>query len=159
MNRISIRRFLATASTLAIIALLGVLPGWAEANRVTFPEDLDALVHYTTVVRGEVTEHILTTPEAIAAAKAGEPIPPGTHFVLVDYRDDEVFRYFVMEKGDSWGQDYDDVRRTGDWQFQWFLPDQSINMDENTERCQACHRGRAENEYLYTFSDMLSFEQ
>ncbi|WP_011583216.1 MULTISPECIES: cytochrome P460 family protein [Chelativorans] len=127
--------------------------GWqvqAETTRVEFP-DLEALVHYTTVRRGNVTEHIMTTPEAIEAVKAGEPIPNGTQFVLVDYRDDmELYRYFVMEKGEGWGEDYEAGRRTGDWQFQWFWPDQSINMDENTARCQACHSRQASADYLFT---------
>ena len=122
----------------------------AEPTRATFPANLDKLVHYTTVKRGEVTEHIMTTPEAIAAIKGGQPVPNGTHFVLVDYRDGQVFRYFVMEKGAGWGQDYEEDRRTGDWQFQWFKPDLTINEAENTARCQSCHQSQADSEYLYT---------
>jgi len=127
--------------------------GWqvnAESNRVRFPENLDQLVHYTTVKRGNVTEHILTTREAIDAVKDRQPIPDGTHFVLVDYREGAVHRYFVMQKGDGWGADYDTRRRTGDWQFQWFNPDKTINMNENTARCQSCHQGQEDSEYLYT---------
>ncbi|MGE3365382.1 MAG: hypothetical protein AB7I34_18255 [Rhizobiaceae bacterium] len=51
--------------------------GWqvhAETNRVEFP-DLDELVHYTTVRRGDVMEHIMTTPAAMEAVKNGQPIP------------------------------------------------------------------------------------
>jgi Cytochrome P460 len=129
----------------------------AEGNRVAFP-NLEQLVHYTTVRRGNVTEHMLTTQDAIAAVKAGQPIPNGSHVVLVDYREGEVFRYFVMQKGNGWGGDYDDRRRTGDWQFQWFKPDRSINMSENTARCQSCHQARADNEYLYTFDQMKVFD-
>jgi hypothetical protein len=129
-----------------------LLAGWqalAEANRVKFPE-LDQLVHYTTVERGNVTEHILTTREAIEAVKSRQPIPNGTHFVLADHRDGKIYRYFVMEKGDGFGADYDDRRRTDNWQFQWFWPDKSVNMSENTARCQSCHRSQAGAEYLYT---------
>jgi len=122
----------------------------AETNRVAFPENLEALVHYTTVRRGNVTEHIMTTPEALEAVKDGRPIPAGTHFVLVDYRDGELYRYFVMEKGEGFGADYEEPRRTGDWQFQWFWPDRSVNMDENTARCQSCHSSQEDSEYLYT---------
>ena len=121
-----------------LVAGAGFVAGWqvlAETNRVAFPQDLDRLVHYTTVRRGNVTEHILTTPEAMDAVRAGRPIPFGTHFVLADYRDGEIYRYFVMQKGEDWGADYDDDRRTADWQFQWFWPDRSVNMDENTARC------------------------
>lgn len=48
--------------------------GWqvhAETNRVKFPENLDRLVHYTTVRRGNVTEHIMTTLEVMEAVKSG----------------------------------------------------------------------------------------
>lgn len=129
-----------------------LLAGWqvhAEANRVKFPE-LDQLVHYTTVKRGNVTEHILTTREAMNAVRNGQPIPNGTHVVLADHRDGKIYRYFVMEKGDGFGADYDDRRRTDNWQFQWFWPDKSVNMSENTARCQSCHRSQAGSEYLYT---------
>jgi len=130
-----------------------LLVGWqvhAETNRVKFPENLDQLVHYTTVKRGNVTEHILTTREAMEAVKNGQPIPDGTHFVLADHRDGKIYRYFVMQKGGDFGADYDDRRRTGDWQFQWFWPDKTVNMNENTARCQSCHRSQATSEYLYT---------
>jgi hypothetical protein len=140
----------ATVAALAASAI--VLVGWqvnAETNRVTFPE-LDRLVHYTTVKRGNVTEHIMTTREAIAAVKSGQPIPDGTHFVLADHRDGKIYRYFVMEKGGGFGADYDDRRRTGNWQFQWFWPDKTVNMSENTNRCQSCHRSQESSEYLYT---------
>lgn len=129
----------------------------AEPTRATMP-DLTKLVHYTTVNRGEVTEHIMTTREAIEAVKAGQPIPNGTHVALVDYRDGKVFRTFIMEKGENWGQDYDESRRTADWQFQWFKPDGTINEAENTARCQSCHTSRADRDFLYTFNDMRRFE-
>jgi hypothetical protein len=135
------------------------LAGWqvrAETNRVTFPE-LDKLVHYTTVKRGNVVEHIMTTREAIAAVKNGQPIPEGTHFVLVDHRDGKLYRYFVMEKGSGFGADYDDRRRTGNWQFQWFWPDKTVNMSENTNRCQSCHRSQESSEYLYTGNRIRRF--
>lgn len=145
----------------AVLAGLTVmLVGWhadAEPNRTTIP-DIDKLIHYTTVTRGEVTEHLMTTPEAIEAVKSGQPVPAGSHVVLVDYRDGKVFRYFVMEKGLDWGADYDEQRRTGDWQFQWFKPDKTINMAENTARCQSCHRSRADRDFLYSFNEMRRFE-
>jgi hypothetical protein len=72
------------------------------------------------------------------------------HFVLVDYREGKLYRYFVMENGDGWGADYDARRRTADWQFQWFWPDKSINTSENTARCQSCHQSQQGSYYLFT---------
>ena len=108
---------------LLIIPVFGgaLFAGWqvhAESTRVVFPENIDQLVHYTTVTRGEVTEHMLTSREAIEAVKNGRPVPTGTHVVLADYRDGKIHRYFVMQKGEGWGADFEPRRRTGDWQFQ-----------------------------------------
>ena len=138
------------ASALLVAAAL-VAPGArAEPNRVQLPATLAGFVHYTTVTRGEVTEHIMTTAAAIEAIKAGKPVPAGTHFLLVDYRDGKLYRTFVMEKGEGFGAEYDGRRRTGEWQFQWFWPDRTVNMAENTARCQSCHRSQASADYLYT---------
>ncbi len=126
------------------------LQAHAETNRVQLPPSFDGFVHYTTVRRGNVTEHIMTTPEAIEAVRSGRPIPSGTQFLLVDYREGKLYRTFVMQKGEGWGADYDDSRRTGDWQFQWFWADGSVNMNENTARCQSCHSGQSRSEYLFT---------
>lgn len=128
----------------------------AEANRVTFPK-LDDQVHYTTVKRGNVTEHISTTREAIEAIQKGQPVPDGTHFVLADYRDEKIYRYFVMEKRPGWGADFDERRRTGDWQFQWFWPDRKVNLAENTARCMSCHSGQKDREYLFTAGRLSEF--
>lgn len=151
-----IRAFILSALPAVLVLVVG-LQVHAEPTRATMP-NIENLVHYTTVARGEVTEHIMTTREAIEAVKRGDPIPNGTHVALVDYRDGQVFRYFIMEKGEGFGQDYDESRRTGDWQFQWFKPDGSINEAENTARCQRCHMSRADREFLFTFNDMRRFE-
>lgn len=149
----------AAFNALALCAMtFAALPAGSEPNRVTFPSNLDRLIHYTTVKRGNVTEHLLTSQEAIDAIKLGKPAPAGTHVVLVDYRDSKVFRYFVMEKRDGWGADYDVQRRTGDWQFQAFKPDKTLNLSENSARCQSCHQGRADEQHLFTFNDMKRFK-
>ncbi|CDZ31889.1 Hypothetical protein NGAL_HAMBI1145_06570 [Neorhizobium galegae bv. officinalis] len=144
---------------IASVALLGAVvfiadgegprPARAAANAVTFPP-LDALVHYTTVNRGSTREHMLTSRAALDAIKAGQPVPVGTHMVLVDYQSDVLHRYLVSQKTGS-GVD--------DWQFQWFWPDQSVKADENVAQCYSCHqRSRRDRQFMFTFSDALSFE-
>jgi hypothetical protein len=152
------RRLLNRLAVLAAGAIpLYGLQAQAESNRVKFPEDLEQFVHYMTVKRGNVTEHISTTREAIDAVKKGQPIPNGTRFVLADYRDEKIHRYFVMEKGEGWGEHYDERRRSGDWQFQWYWPDKRINMQENTARCASCHQSQAKREHLFTASRISDF--
>lgn len=147
---------LATLAAGAVSVLTWQTQADAEANRVTFPK-LDELVHYTTVRRGDVTEHISTTREAIAAIQKGQPVPNGTHFLLADYRDEKIYRYFVMEKGPGWGVDFEERRRTGDWHFQWYWPDRKINLQENTARCMSCHSSQKSQDYLFTSRRLSEF--
>lgn len=151
------RAVIALTGAVSMIGATAIL-AHAEPNRVVFPADLDTLVHYSTVRRGPSTEHIMTTQAALDAMKAGKPTPDGTRFVLVDNRGGAPYRIFVMQKGAGFGTEYDERRRTADWQFQWFWPDKSVNMQENTARCQACHQSRAENEYIFTFNQLKAFD-
>jgi hypothetical protein len=121
----------------------------AETNAVTFPP-LDQLEHYTTVRRGVTREHMLTSRAALDAIQAGQPVPTGTHVVLVDYQSDVLHRYLVAQKV---GEGIDD------WQYQWFWPDRSVKADENTAQCYSCHqRSRRERQFMFTFTDALSFK-
>ncbi len=135
--------------SLATLILLGGESGSAraEANAVTFPP-IEEFEHYTTVERGASTEHMMTSREALAALKAGTSVPVGTHMVLVDYREGKVFRYFVSQKIGV-GAD--------EWAFQWFHPDRSIKVDENTARCFSCHRSRADSQFMFTLPEAQAF--
>ncbi|KQY12490.1 hypothetical protein ASE23_28090 [Rhizobium sp. Root73] len=118
----------------------------AASNSVTFPP-LDQLEHYTTVRRGITREHMLTSPEALAALKAGQPVPTGTHMVLVDFQSDVLTRYLVGQKiGDG----------TDQWEYQWFWPDQTVKADENVARCYSCHRSKQSEHFMFTFDGAIS---
>lgn len=148
------------AAFAAVAVSTAMIVAWqvhAETNRVKFPDNLDSLVHYTGRERGNSVTHIKTTQSVIDLIKAGKPVPDGSQFVLIDYRDGKLYRYFVMEKGANWGADYDEGRRTGDWQFQWFWADRSVNMAENTNRCQSCHQGASDSDFLFTHSEVQAF--
>jgi len=123
----------------------GLAPARADANAVSFPS-LEELEHYTTVERGVTREHMLTSPEALAAIKAGQSVPVGTHVVLVDYQSGELHRYLVSQKMGS---------GPGDWQYQWFWPDKSIKADENTARCYSCHSTQQDRSFMFTFNDAV----
>ncbi len=149
-------RILATLVVSSGVALIGWKAS-AEPNRVTFPADFDKGVHYTTVVRGSVREEMFASRETIDLVKAGKPIPDGAHVTLVIYRNGALADYFIMQKGQGWGADYDNQRRTGDWQFQRYFPDRTIQASHDSARCQSCHQGRASSEYLYTMDAMKAF--
>lgn len=127
----------------------GPMSAWAEPNAVTFPP-LGQLEHYTTVRRGVTREHMLTNQSALAALQAGQPVPTGSHVVLVDYQSDVLERYLVAQKtGDG----------IDEWAYQWFWPNQTIKVDEKVRQCYACHqRSRREQSYMFTLDDALSFK-
>jgi hypothetical protein len=153
----SARRFWLVSAVGAVTLAVAVIPfldrlapteAFAEVNAVTFPA-LDQLEHYTTVRRGVTREHMLTSRSALDAIAAGQQVPNGTHVVLVDYQSDELHRYLVAQKmGDG----------DEDWQYQWFWPNQTIKADENTAQCYSCHRSRQDRQFMFTFTDALSFK-
>lgn len=128
---------------------------WAnDSDRVAFPQNYKSGVHYTTVERGNIREEIYASAGAIAAAKQGLPLPSGTVITMEDYRDGHLYRYVVMEKRDGWGQRHSEESRNGDWEFQSFQPDLTVNRSENVVRCMACHKGQEKNDFVFTLSRM-----
>ena len=137
----------------AVLAGLAMKAG-AGSDLVSFPEQFAKGVKYATVERGNIKEDIFTSAEAIAAVKQGQPLPSGTVITLIDYRDRKLFRYVVMEKRAGWGSDYPSEKRNGEWEFQAFNADKSINRSENLDRCFGCHKAQAQHDYLYTLDRM-----
>jgi len=124
----------------------GPTPAFAAENAVTFPP-IEQLEHYTTVRRGITREHMLTSREALDALRAGQPVPTGTHMVLVDYQSDVLTRYLVGQKIGP-GED--------EWQYQWFRPDGSVKADENVARCYSCHQSRQDRQFMFTHDGAMS---
>lgn len=144
---------LSLAGGAAAIFLL-TLQAAASGDLVRFPEQFESGVKYATVNRGNIQQDIFTSAAAIAAAKDGQPLPSGTVITLVDSRDGKLFRYVVMEKRAGWGAGYAPEKRNGEWEFQAFNADRSINRNENLDRCFGCHKGQAQQDYVYTLDRM-----
>lgn len=138
----------------AILAMGAVasfcLNAFADGELVQFPASFEAGVHYATVNRGTIKQDLYTSRAAIEAVKAGRPFPSGTAITLVDTRDGKLFRYVVMEKRTGWGADYSPDKRNGEWEFQAFNADQSVNRNENLDRCFGSHKGQAQSDFVFT---------
>lgn len=128
----------------------------ADASKIAFPADYEAGVHYGTVNRGNVREELYTSRAAIEAAKAGKPMPSGTVITLVDYRDGALFRYVVMEKRTGWGTEYAPEKRNGEWEYQAFKADRSVNTVENLDRCFSCHKSQDKADFVWSLDRMRS---
>jgi hypothetical protein len=141
-----------------LTTVLAVATGQAYAggDQVKFPESYANGVHYATVNRGNILEELFTSREAINAVKNGQAIPSGTVIILVDYRDGKLFRYVVMEKRTGWGADYPPEKRNGEWEYQAFNADKSVNVNETLDRCFSCHKSQAANDFVFTLNQMKS---
>lgn len=137
------------ALVFAVTAILGAQVR-ADGDLVKFPEHFAEGVRYATVERGNIKEELFTSRAAIEAVKSGQPLPSGTVVTLVDYRDGKLFRYVVMEKRRGWGADYPPDKRNGEWEFQAFNADRSVNHKENLDRCFSCHKGQAQQDFVFT---------
>jgi hypothetical protein len=140
---------LAGLSTLAWQAMAG-------GELVKFPESYPEGVHYATVNRRNITEELFTSRAAIEAVKKDQPLPSGTVITMEDYRDGKLFRYVVMEKRAGWGAEYPPEKRNGEWEFQAFNADKSVNRNQNLDRCFACHKGQAQQDFVFTLDRMKS---
>lgn len=131
---------------------------WASGDVVKFPPDFAEGVRYAIVYRGDIRQDIFTSRAAIAAVRNGQSIPSGTVITLVDYRDGKLFRYVVMEKRTGWGAEYPPEKRNGEWEYQAFNADKSVNDRENLNRCFSCHKSAENKDFVYTLDRMKSLK-
>jgi len=59
-----------------------------------------------------------------------------------------------MEKRAGWGAGYPPDKRNGDWEFQAFNADKSVNHNENLDRCFACHKSQERQDFVFTLDRM-----
>jgi hypothetical protein len=158
----TIRTRVTIASLAAGAALATAVPGLAGGDKVAFPENFAKGVLYTTVDRvdnKQYRELFVSPPEAIDAAKKGEPLPSGTVLTLVQYgalldsqgspqknangrfiKGANLIGYTVMEKRTGWGTEYPDNIRNGEWEYQAFKADRTPNTAANLTNCFNCHK-------------------
>jgi plastocyanin len=142
-----------------------VAPG---PNKVAFPENWSKWAMYATVDRPDTKQYreFYTTPDVLAAAKAGQPIPDGAVIVLAAYMaqldgtgvplKDANGRFLkgnlaavnVQQKKKGHGDDIPAALRNGDWQYQSFTADGKVNDKANLTACYQCHLPFAKDEYL-----------
>ncbi|MGE0853459.1 MAG: cytochrome P460 family protein [Hyphomicrobiaceae bacterium] len=146
----------------------------AGGDKIAFPEGYAKGVLYTTVDRPDNKQYreLFSTPEAIAAVKAGKPIPSGTVLTLVQYRaklnaagepekdangrfiKGELVGYTVMEKREGWGTEYPDDIRNGEWEYQAFKADKTVNDKANLKNCFVCHKPYDKQDFVFSYDKM-----
>ena len=146
----------------------------AGGDKVVFPENYAKGVMYTTVDRADIKQYreLYSTPEAIAALKAGKAIPSGTVLTLVLHKAQldasgnpekdangrfikgDLIGYTVMEKRNGWGTEYGDDIRNGEWEYQAFKADKSVNDKAVLKNCFTCHKPYDKQDFVFSFEAM-----
>ena len=159
------------------LAALGMaVQARAGGDKVAFPENYDKGVMYTTVDRADNKQYreLFTTPEAIEAAKKGEPLPSGTVLTLVQYRAQldeqgnpkkdsngrfmkgDLLAYTVMEKRAGWGAEYPENIRNGEWEYQAFTAERKVNDKANLTACFQCHKPLDKQDFVFSYDRLKS---
>jgi Cytochrome P460 len=148
----------------------------AGGDKVAFPQEFAKGVLYTTVDRADNKQYreLYATPGAIAAAKAGQPLPSGTVLTLVQFKakldaqgnpekdaagrfiKDELIGYAVMEKRTGWGTEYPDNIRNGEWEYQAFTAVKAVNDKANLTNCFTCHKPLDKQDFVFSIDRLKS---
>jgi hypothetical protein len=171
------KKSVAIAAALGAVAV-SVVAGQVRAggDLVKFPEDYAKGVLYTTVDRADNKQYrelYVTPAAAVEAAKKGEPLPSGTVITLVQYAakldaqgnpekdangrfiKGNLLAYTVMEKRAGWGKEYPDDVRNGEWEYQAFTKDKTVNDKANLANCFKCHKPLdAKQDFVFTYDKL-----
>jgi plastocyanin len=144
----------------------------AGGDKVVFPGNYASGTLYGTVDRYDIKQYreLFATPAAVEAVRKSEPIPSGTVVTMVQYKAQvdahgnpvkdangrlikgELVGYAVMEKRTGWGAEYPDDVRNGEWEYQAFTADKTVNDKANLRNCFVCHKPHAKQDFVISLA-------
>lgn len=130
--------------------------GPAVPSRMTFPAGFPTgftLYQSIAGANGGVTERY-ANDVAIAAARAGRPLPDGSVIVGVSRASagGPATSYAGMEARAGWGEAVPPLLRNANWDYALFDSSQARNETLNQAPCLACHKPQAENSFVFTLA-------
>jgi hypothetical protein len=163
-------RLVPLLSVAAVAAVSLTVAVRAGGDLVQFPQDYAKGILYATVERPDLKQYreLYAPAEAIAAIKAGTPLPSGTVLTMLNYQalltaagepqrnaqgrliKGPLAAYVVMEKREGWGAEYPDDVRNGEWEYQAFKPDKTVNDKANLKACFTCHKPLASQDFVFS---------
>ena len=165
----------ATAAIAVAAALLVKAEVWAGADNVAFPVSWAKGVVYMQIDRANnknLTEYYVNQ-DAIDAAKKGDPLPSGTRITAVGFaaqvdaqgnpvkdanghfvKTGDPTGYRVMEKRAGWGTDYPADKRNGEWEYQVFKADKTVNATADLNGCFGCHKPQDKQDFVFTYDKL-----
>ncbi len=158
---------------LVVAASLVVVLAEAGSEKVAYPKDYRSkYVLFATKDNPpfKTVRFMYVNPEALKAAKPGQPLPDGTVLVAEDRNaklnakgepvkgadgrfvvTEKIFSVLVQEKRKGWGTEYPADTRNGEWEYAFFQADGSRKADAKIADCMACHKGQAAEDYTFRF--------
>jgi cytochrome c553 len=131
--------------------------GPAIPSRMTFPAAFPTgfTLYQTVTSDGAVTERYANAP-AVAAARAGRPLPDGSVIVGVNRpaAGAPPSGYAAMESRAGWGEAIPTLLRNGNWDYAVFNAQRVRNDGLNQAQCLACHRPQASNSHVFTLAEL-----
>ncbi len=142
---------------------------------VTFPEGYkETFTKYYTVnfPATKQVRYYYANKTAVAAAKAGKPLPDGSvllaeaYSAQVDagknpvtgadgyYSADKLLFYTAMAREAGWGKDIPEMLRNSDWNYAVFTLDKKHRPGVNQAECLACHKPLDNVSYTFTLKQL-----
>jgi plastocyanin len=169
------RRLVPSLAAAVLIAGVHAVPSTAGPEKIVFPAKYGEGVLYTTVDRHDTKQYreLWGTPDAVAAMKAGRPLPSGSVLTLVQYKarldasgapvkgadgrfvKGDLIAYTVMEKRAGWGAEYPAEWRNGEWEYAAFGADGTLNTKANYTACFQCHKPHEKTDFVISRTKLV----
>ena len=170
------RRLIGSLTAVAVAGVLYAVPSTAGPDKIAFPEKYKDHVLYTTVDRPDNKQfrELYGTADAVAAMKAGKPLPSGSVLTLLQFKAQldaagnpikgpdgrfvkgDLIAYTVMEKRTGWGTEYPAEWRNGEWEYAAFGPDGKLNEKANYKGCFECHKPHESTDYVISHTKLVA---
>ena len=142
---------------------------------VTFPEgykDTFAKYHTINFPANKQVRYYYANKAAVAAAKAGKPLPEGSvlfaevYAAKLDaagnpvmggdgfYVADKLLNYTAMARDAGWGKDIPEMLRNENWNYAVFTNDKQLRPGVNQAECLACHKPLDNVSYTFTLKQL-----
>lgn len=146
-----------------------------KKSHMTFPRDFpNGYVLYHTAKHEEASglSKSYVNRTALAAAKAGKPLPDGSAIIVVNYAaaldaskkpvvakdgswvPGKVLSYSGMEARAGWGDGLPELLRNANWNYALFTADKKPRAEINQAMCLACHKPTAATSYVFGWKDI-----
>jgi cytochrome c553 len=127
--------------------------GPAIPSRMSFPANFPAgFTRYQSATEDGTTTERYANDIAIAAARAGRPLPDGSIIIGVNRNaaSGAINSYSGMEARVGWGAAVPALLRNANWDYALFNAERARNERLNQAPCLACHQPQASNSFVFS---------